>query len=100
LLIAAKALATSGIRSSLFSHNRKDINVQGGAILGSGYTPLIELLFDPQTSGGILAALPKSKASEICGKLQEAGYIQAEIIGCLSQTQTGITVKKEAEEEI
>ena len=100
LLIGAKALATSGIRSSLFSHNRKDINVQGGAILGAGYTPLIELLFDPQTSGGILAALPKSKANEICGKLQEAGYIQAEIIGCLSQTQTGITVKKEAEEEI
>jgi hydrogenase maturation factor len=45
-----------------------------------------------------LAALPRSKAHEICGKLREAGYIQAEIIGRLSQTQSGITVVKEAQE--
>ena len=98
LLIGAKELAASGTRSSLFSHNRQDIAVQGGAMLGTEYTPLIELLFDPQTSGGILAALPRSKAHEICGKLQEAGYIQAEIIGRLSQTQSGISVVKEAQE--
>ena len=98
LLIGAKELAASGTRSSLFSHNRQDIAVQGGAMLGTEYTPLIELLFDPQTSGGILAALPRSKAHEICGKLREAGYIQAEIIGRLSQTQSGITVVKEAQE--
>ena len=98
LLIGAKELAASGTRSSLFSHNRQDIAVHGGAMLGTEYTPLIELLFDPQTSGGILAALPRSKAHEICGKLREAGYIQAEIIGRLSQTQSGITVVKEAQE--
>ena len=98
LLIGAKELAASGTRSSLFSHNRQDIAVQGGAMLGTEYTPFIELLFDPQTSGGILAALPRSKAHEICGKLREAGYIQAEIIGRLSQTQSGITVVKEAQE--
>ena len=98
LLIGAKELAASGTRSSLFSHNRQDIAVHGGAMLGTEYTPLIELLFDPQTSGGILAALPRSKAHEICGKLRKAGYIQAEIIGRLSQTQSGITVVKEAQE--
>ena len=98
LLVGAKELAASGTRSSLFSHNRQDIAVQGGAMLGTEYTPLIELLFDPQTSGGILAALPRSKAHEICGKLRESGYIQAEIIGRLSQTQSGITVVKEAQE--
>ena len=98
LLIGAKELAASGTRSSLFSHNRQDIAVHGGAMLGTEYTPLIELLFDPQTSGGILAALPRSKAHEICGKLREAGYIQEEIIGRLSQTQSGITVVKEAQE--
>ena len=98
LLIGAKELAASGTRSSLFSHNRQDIAVQGGAMLGTEYTPFIELLFDPQTSGGILAALPRSKAHEICGKLREAGSIQAEIIGRLSQTQSGITVVKEAQE--
>ena len=98
MLLGAKELAANGTRSSLFSHNRQDIAVQGGAMLGTEYTPLIELLFDPQTSGGILAALPRSKAHEICGKLREAGYIQAEIIGRLSQTQSGITVVKEAQE--
>ena len=98
LLKGAKKLAASGTRSSLFSNNRQDIAIQGGAMLGKEYSPIVELLFDPQTSGGILAALPRSKANEICGKLREAGYIQAEIIGRLNQTQSGITVVKEAQE--
>ncbi len=98
LLAGAKELASSGMRSSLFSHNRQDIAVKGGAMLGTEYSSVMELLFDPQTSGGILAALQQSKAYEICSKLHKAGYIEAEIIGRLSQSQSGITVLKEAQE--
>ncbi|PIG93786.1 selenide, water dikinase SelD [Gloeocapsopsis sp. IPPAS B-1203] len=39
------------------------------------------LLFDPQTSGGLLAALPKHKANECMVALQKLGYSNCQIIG-------------------
>ena len=69
--------------------------MKGGANLGVAYSPIIDLLFDPQTSGGVLAALPRQKAEEICRKLQKAGYKQAAIIGHLNHDQAGITLKKQ-----
>ena len=96
LITGAQALAAGGIRSSLYSHNRKDIHLQGGAILGAEYSAITDLLFDPQTSGGVLAALPRAIASEICGNMQIAGYKQAAIIGKLSPRHEGIILEKEA----
>ena len=32
-----------------------------------------EVLYDPQTSGGLLFAVPKAQAEELCEKLQRAG---------------------------
>ncbi|MUL37465.1 selenide, water dikinase SelD [Gloeocapsopsis dulcis] len=39
------------------------------------------LLFDPQTSGGLLAALPQHKANECIAVLQKLGYPDCQIIG-------------------
>ena len=61
LIDGAKTLAKNNIRSSLYHHNRKDILMKGGANLGVAYSPIIDLLFDPQTSGGVLAALPRQR---------------------------------------
>ncbi len=41
------------------------------------------LLFDPQTSGGLLAAMPVSQANACLTSLQALGYSQSRIIGCV-----------------
>ncbi len=49
-------------------------------LAGDLSSPALDLLFDPQTSGGLLAALPESEAEPAVAALQEAG-VQAWIIG-------------------
>ena len=40
-----------------------------------------ELLFDPQTSGGLLVAVPAAQAAELAGKLKLAGVEDAVVVG-------------------
>ena len=49
------------------------------------------ILFDPQTSGGLLAALPVAVAEDICTALLERGE-QAAIIGRLSPDTPGLSL--------
>jgi len=42
---------------------------------------LSDLFFDPQTSGGLLIALPQSKADELVKRLKEEGIEEATLIG-------------------
>jgi len=71
----ALELAQSGIRSSLFDDNRAG----AGSIMGADGARG-DLLFDPQTAGGLCAAVAFDDADEMLQKLQSAGY-EAEIIG-------------------
>ena len=62
-LTGAKELAATGIRSSLFADN--------AALLPQIQTAgAQDLLFDPQTAGGLLAAVPADQASEVVEKLK------------------------------
>jgi selenide,water dikinase len=42
---------------------------------------LVDILFDPQTSGGLLISVPKDKTSVLLKQLQRAGMADAAIIG-------------------
>ena len=67
-------LAEAGIRSTLYPGNRAladRISVPWGA---KG-----ELLFDPQTAGGLLAAIPADTAGEALQRLRDAGHSAARI---------------------
>ena len=41
----------------------------------------VQMLFDPQTSGGLLIALSPERAAALCDALERRGYMQASIIG-------------------
>jgi len=47
------------------------------------------LLFDPQTSGGLLAAIDETKAEECIISLKSAGYIYSSIIGRIVESREG-----------
>lgn len=74
----ALELSQQGVRSSLFNDNRSiapEVPIGGKA----------DLLFDPQTAGGLLAAVSADDARNICDHLRAAGY-PAAVIGVLSDT--------------
>ncbi|MFA0811523.1 selenide, water dikinase SelD [Microbulbifer epialgicus] len=50
--------------------------------------PQWALLTDPQTSGGLLAAVPEERAEACVRALLQSGYSQAAIIGTITQTDT------------
>ena len=53
--------------------------------------PRVALLTDPQTCGGLLAAVPVDKAAELVKQLQAAGH-QAAIIGTVTEGPPHLTI--------
>ena len=43
--------------------------------------PLLPILYDPQTSGGLLMSLPQDRAKDLCSELQGLGHLETRIIG-------------------
>ncbi len=54
----------------------------------------IDILFDPQTSGGLLISVPSEKAASLLDKLKKAGIQQAAIIGEVVSDPKGIIAVK------
>ena len=87
LMRGAQICLEDGHRSSLHDANLASVRMAGeaAALSRSG------ILFDPQTSGGLLAALPVAVAEDICTALLERGE-QAAIIGRLSPDTPGLSL--------
>jgi len=50
---------------------------------------IIDLLFDPQTSGGLFLSLPEAGAEELLAKMHQAGLSDAAIVGEVVSTPPG-----------
>ena len=90
----AHDLAAAGIASTLLPEN-----VEFDGIMCSNLNELGRaLLFDPQTAGGLLAGIPKSRAAECVAALRAAGYAEAVAIGRVLEARAaepGIVMKNE-----
>ncbi|MCG6903469.1 MAG: selenide, water dikinase SelD, partial [Rhodobacter sp.] len=76
LMTGALDLARAGVRSSLYDENRKT-----AAAMALPDDPRADLLFDPQTAGGLLAAVAPDRAAACLQALQKAGITAAHIGG-------------------
>ncbi|MEO1431760.1 MAG: selenide, water dikinase SelD [Cyanobacteria bacterium J06633_8] len=80
ILDGARDISRKGIFSSLYPDNlqacRYITNYKDFEFHGN-----YPLLFDPQTSGGLLAAVSRDKADSCLQRLKDLGYPEAEIIG-------------------
>lgn len=79
-LLGATRCIEAGIFSSLSPQNARCARVVDNVSFGQG-KPTYPLLYDPQTSGGLLASVPRNEAEKVVEKLRNAGYRQACIIG-------------------
>jgi selenide, water dikinase len=72
-LDGALEMLEAGIRSTLHSRNAEIRRLIDG--------PAPDLLFDPQTAGGLLAGVPMDKADACIETLRALGYAEATVIG-------------------
>jgi selenide,water dikinase len=78
---ALRCIHGIGIRSTL--HEGNEQSFAKVSRISHQKQPLV---FDPQTSGGLLAGIPKDKADDVLAALLDAGYLNAGVVGRVSST--------------
>jgi selenide,water dikinase len=84
LLDGARETVARGIFSSLQPQNVR-LRRAVREIETVARHPLYPLLFDPQTAGGLLAAIPLAEAVRCVAALRAAGYADADVIGFVTE---------------
>jgi selenide,water dikinase len=75
-------LLEAGVTSGGMRNNQHSFEPDLGVNCGRGPIPArLRLVFDPQTSGGLLVALPRERAGDLVDALRSAGVAAATIIG-------------------
>jgi len=85
MMRGAPELAEAGVRSSIFDDN-------ASLLPGIGTAGARALLFDPQTSGGLLAAVAPERSEMLLNRLRNHGYRAAEI-GAITGEGEGVVVR-------
>ena len=85
-MAGASDLSARGVRSSLWGDNRAALSE-----VHNSEHRVFDLLFDPQTAGGLLASVDPQKAEDIVKQLWVAGYA-AVVIGEMTDAADGIKV--------
>jgi selenide,water dikinase len=83
-LPGAVSLLRRGERSTFHAQNRTLIADSMVPATRAG-EPAIELLFDPQTAGGLLLAVDPARADTLVARLHEAGEPAAAVIGTIAE---------------
>jgi selenide, water dikinase len=83
LLAGFLNVAAAGIVSTL---HRDNVKV---ACRIDGPQPLPAWLFDPQTSGGLLAGVPADQVGDVLRELRAAGYADAVVVGDVMEAEKG-----------
>lgn len=91
LLPGTRHCLDMGVRSSLHPDN-SDVAVQACGKEGTTFD-IWPLLVDPQTSGGLLAAVPYENACTCISNLQKKGFVDASIIGQVLNAEASTEVK-------
>ncbi|SHF10595.1 selenophosphate synthase [Loktanella atrilutea] len=86
VMSGAVDLAAAGVHSTLLRDN-----IAGSGPVTGPMGPMTDLLYDPQTAGGLLAAVAEADAAGLIQQLQDAGYAEAAIIGLVT-AEPGITL--------
>ena len=89
-------LIQQGIQSSLYGENKAAVQ----DFLVSAEYPrqrdlprlTLEAIYDPQTSGGLLLGVEPDRADAVVSKLVAAGYVNAAVIGCVTERCTTVTI--------
>lgn len=84
----AEECIAAGVESTLAPSNREHLQKRWQVEAAPGVADAI--LYDPQTSGGLLAGVPSANIDEVISKLRDAGYEQAACIGRVNDRAMGI----------
>jgi selenide,water dikinase len=87
VLDGAVECVSAGIVSSLQPANIRSARAIGNPEDGENHRSY-QLLFDPQTSGGLLAAVPREAATTVIDELRQVGFIQSAVIGAVIAAST------------
>lgn len=91
LLEGADLCLRAGLFSSLQPQNRKVARQINNLDDYAGHR-LVELLFDPQTAGGLLAAVAADQVETVLTQLREAGFEQSCVIGTVTARSGATTL--------
>src|SRR5262245_24412984 len=95
LLAGARVLLGTTVRSTYHAQNALP-HVALQLDSSAAASPLRDILLDPQTSGGLLAAVPPTRAEAAVAALHAAGDVTAAIIGRIDSTSASGTIRATA----